>query len=244
MGQALKTKKQNASKKASKPEGFECAFCGKVLRFETGLLKHVCKEKKRYLERGRQDVRFGYIAYRIFYEVHYPTRTSAASVETFEKSSVYDAFVRFGKYIVDVNAIAPEEFIRYVVRSRRSVDSWCSDTLYLEYVRLLNKFESYDRALERTLLVAESWANKENSEIKDFFRGIAPSLAVHWMMSGRISPWVIFNCDSGRELLERFSDEQFELLEKAIDLKFWKKKFLEHLDEVHHIQDFLASEGI
>jgi hypothetical protein len=244
MGQALTKKKPSASKTASKPTGFECTFCGKVLQREISLIKHLCKKKKRYLERERQDVRFGYIAYRIFYDISYPTRRKAVSQEHFRESSVYDAFVRFGKYVVDVNAIAPEEFIRFAVQSKRSIDKWCSDSLYMEYVRLLNRVESYDRAIERTLLLAESWANKEGRELKNFFREIAPALAVQWIVSGRISPWVLFNSDSGKELLGKFSDEQFDLLQKAIDMKFWGKKFLDNIDDCHSIQAFLQSEGI
>jgi hypothetical protein len=244
MEQALTKKKPSASKTASKPEGFECTFCGKVLQREVGLIKHLCRDKRRYLERERQDVRFGYIAYRIFYQISYPQRKEAVSSEHFRKSSVYEAFLKFGKYVADVNAIAPEEFIRYVVQSKTPLDKWCSDKLYMEYVRLLNKVESYDRAIERTLLLAESWANKEGKEIKNFFREIAPPLAVQWLMSGRISPWVIFNSESGKELIQRFSDEQFDLLQKAIDMRFWKKKFVDNLDDCHRIQDFLESEGI
>jgi hypothetical protein len=244
MEPALTKKKPSASKTASKPEGFECSFCGKVLLREISLVKHLCKKKQRYLERDRQDVRFGYIAYRIFYQISYPSQKVAKSTEHFRESSTYDAFVRFGKYVMDVNAIAPEEFIRFAVQSKQPIDKWCSDRLYMEYVRLLNKVESYDRAIERTLLLAESWANKEGKELKNFFREIAPGLAVQWLMSGRISPWVVFNSDSGKELLGRFSDEQFDLLQKAIDMKFWTKKFLDNIDDCHAIQAFLQSEGI
>lgn len=244
MEQVLTRKKASASSKASKPEGFDCTFCGKVLLRETSLIKHLCKKKRRYLERERQDVRFGYMAYRLFYEIHYRNRKIPVSPDHFRESSVYDAFVKFGKYVVDVNAIAPEEFIRYAIHSRTSVDNWASDRLYREYVRNLNKVESYDRAIERTLLLAESWANKEGMEIKNFFREITPSRAVQWLMSGRISPWVIFNCQSGRDLMDKFSSEQYDLLAKAIDMKFWSKKFLDSIDEVHRVQDFLASEGI
>jgi hypothetical protein len=126
---------------------------------------------------------------------------------------------------VDLKAVEPEEFIRYICQSKVPIDKWCLDEHYLEYVRLLNKFESPDRAVERTLLLAESWANREGYAITDFFRKIATPQAVMWLMSGRISPWVIFNCESGQELISRFSDEQYALLEKAVDIKFWKKKF-------------------
>ena len=244
MEQVLTKTKQSASKTASKPVGFECSFCGKVLQRELGLIKHLCRDKKRYLERERRDAWYGYIAYRIFYEISYPSRREPVSGDHFRKSSVYDAFVRFGKYVDDVKAIDAENFIRFVVQSKTPIDRWCSDKLYREYVRLLNKVEDYPRAIERTLHLAESWANKEGGEIRNFFREIATPLAVQWLISGRISPWVVFNSDSGKELISRFSEEQIELVMDAIDMRFWTKKFTDNISDCHAIQDFLASEGI
>lgn len=185
------------------------------------------------------------MAYRLFYETNY-NRKSVPSQEHFEKSNLYDGFVRFGKYVVDINAISPEEFMRYAVQSRTPIDRWCAgDKLYQEYVRHLNKAEDATRALERTLLVMASWANQQDGrQVKNFFREVSPVLAIQWLMSGKISPWVIFNCESGRGLIDNFSNEQLELLQKAIDMRFWKNKFMKNIKDAHHIQDFLKEEGI
>ena len=236
---------QNGSKKASKPaEGFECTFCGHVFRYEKVLVRHLCRKKKRFLERDRQDVRFGYMSYRLFYELNY-SRPKAVTPEQFRESSVYDAFVKFGKYVIDVNAIAPEEFILFAINSKRPLDRWTAgDVLYNEYVRLLNRHEDMARALERTILLAESWANKEGKEIKNFLREVSVGQAVMWIQSGKISPWVIFNCESGQELLGRMSPEQYSIVEKTIDVRFWAKKFKDHADEAEMAQDFLKSEGL
>ncbi len=196
------------------------------------------------MDRDRQHVRFGYMAYRLFYDTNY-VRKTLPTEEHFEKSNVYDAFVRFGKYIIDVNALSPEEFIRYAVMSKTSVDRWCSDRFYFDYVRLLNRHEDGIRALERNLRLMQSWANQEEGrEINNFFRDISSPLAVQWLVSGRISPWVIFNCASGQDLIAGFSPEQKEIVERAVDVKFWKDKFSKNKEEVQQIQDFLHEEGI
>jgi hypothetical protein len=237
---------QNASKKAltPAPEGFDCTFCGKTFKYEKVLIKHLCKKKQRFLERERQDVRLGYIAYRLFYQLNY-ANPKVKTPEQFRESNVYDAFVKFGKYVIDVKAIAPEEFIRFAVNSKRPLDRWTlGDVLYNEYVKLLNRHESFDRALERTILLAESWANQNKAEIKNFLREVAPGQAVLWIQSGKISPWVLFNCESGHELMTKLSEEQFSIVEKAIDTRFWKKKFKDHPDEATAAQEFLRSEGL
>lgn len=236
-------KPSSSNRPSASNAAFECTFCIRRFVHEKNLIKHLCRLKKRYLDRDKHEVRMGYLTYRIWNDIHY-RRKKPVSLDQFDSSNVYDAFVKFGKHVVDLKAVEPEEFIRYICQSKVPIDKWCLDEHYLEYVRLLNKFESSDRAVERTLLLAESWANREGQAITDFFRKIATPQAVMWLMSGRISPWVVFNCQSGQELVSRFSNEQYALLEKAVDIKFWKKKFLSQIDEVHRLQDFLASEGI
>jgi hypothetical protein len=245
MEAVLMTTKAKSSKKPSTIEQpHSCSFCEKAFRFETHLIKHMCRLKKRFLDRDRQHARYAYMAYRIFYDTSYPTRRKSPTQEDFEKSSVYDAFVKFGQYIIDMNAISPEEFIRFVIASKSPVDRWCNDKLYMEYVRALNKVEDGPRAMERNIRLMMSWAmQKEGRDLKNFFREISPALAVQWLMSGRISPWVIFNCQSGEELLGRLNPEQYQMLSQAVDIKFWTKKFEANKEDVRNLRDFLSAEG-
>lgn len=243
MDAELTKKTPKKSSKASKPvEGFPCTFCGKVLKYEKSLMKHACRLRKRYLDRDRKPNRYAYMAYRRFYELQ---RMKIPTVEHFENSKVYDAFVRFGKFIIDQNVISPDDFITYVISSNVGVDRWCSPTLYNEYVVALTKLESWDRAIERNLLLMEQWAMQDpNRRVIDFFREISGPLAVQYVTSGRISPWALLLCQSGQELLERLDAEQINLVYKTINFKFWKQKFAGNPKSVEAAQSFLAEEGL
>ena len=45
-----------------------------------------------------------------------------------------------------------------------------------------------------------------------------------YIRNGKISPWLLLNCKSGKELVSGFSDEQLELISSAFDFPFWIKR--------------------
>lgn len=235
------TKKKPKKLKNSSSQGFECGFCGKVLKYETSLIKHVCRLKRRYVNRDKKANRFAYVAYTTFYTNQ---KKKPPPIENFEKSKVYDAFLRFGQYILDINAVSPDDYIHYVVNSGVGIDKWCSDNLYHKYINTLARLESWDRAIERNLLVMQSWAMQNNRSLVNFFREIEPNQALHYIKSGRISPWSLFLCESGQGLLQRFNQEQTNIMNTAINLKFWERKFSTHLNDINKAKKFLEKEGL
>jgi hypothetical protein len=69
------------------------------------------------------------------------------------------------------------------------------------------------------------WAVENNSVWNHYFNYISPSRAMFNIKDGKISPWLLLNCNSGRNLLNTFNDEQLAAVATMIDPPFWKKKF-------------------
>ena len=42
---------------------------------------------------------------------------------------------------------------------------------------------------------------------------------------GKISPWLVLNCASGKAMLKKFNDEQLTAISSIIDPPFWMAKF-------------------
>ena len=227
-------------KKSSKTE-LTCPYCEATFKKEANFAKHICKQKRRFFEKDTKPARFAFHAFKEFHNVHYRRETT---YEKFMKSNLYDAFMRFGKYILDIDAIDPMAYIDYMIRSTVPIDRWCRDSEYEKYVFNLTMKECPMRGTERTLLLMQEWANSKQSEMVNFFRDISAPLAVRWIISGRISPWVLLNCESGQELLGRLTDEQTLLIKNALNIKLWKGKFTRHRKEVSDIQAVLAESGI
>lgn len=222
---------------------FECQFCNKVFKREKTLSVHLCEQKRRWLNKDEKYVRLAFIAYNRFYEISMGDKKHK-DYEHFSKSSYYTAFTRFGKYITEINAIDPERFIDFVIKSSVPLDRWTKDVVYNTYIQDLCSKETAERALERTILLMQEWGEQNDRPYNVFFREISRPRAIHWIRSGRISPWVIFHCDSGIDLMSSFNDEEMKLVEEVVEPSFWMRKFSVRQDDVKFVTNILEKAGL
>ena len=216
---------------------FECQYCKVKYKSEKTIMVHVCEPKRRWLNKEEKYSRLALLAYDRFYEI-----TQAPGGRTFEdlvKSKFYLGFTKFGKHIININAVNPEDFIDFVIRNSVKLDKWCSDAVYETYVQELNRKESADRAVERSVLLMEKWGKEHDRAFNVFFKEVSKPLAIHYIKSGRISPWVIFNCSRGMELIDSFSDHELTMINEYLDPIFWSRKFETRPDDVEFVKSIL-----
>lgn len=221
----------------------KCDFCKRSFTTEGRLLRHTCEQKRRYQQRDEKHVKLGFMAYVQFYRRSMP-RKGEPTYASFAKSSLYLAFVRFGRHLMDLNAVNPMNFVDFLLRIEAPIDRWLSPMLYQTYIRELNKNEAPLDALQRNFELMAKWANEHNDDWRTFFKKIDVPLAALWIANGRISPWILFTASSAHDLLQRLNPEQVELIETSIDPEFWRLKIERHSDDVEWIRTVLAEHGI
>lgn len=235
--------RQRSEPKAEQPKQnvFECTFCKKRYVREAAFLTHMCAKKKRFIEQDLPHVKLAYQVYRRFWKLSYGR--GDRTYEQFAASSVYEEFVRFGRYLRSIHAIEPLEFVDFLVTRKINIRQWDSPALYETYLRDLTARESPDRAVERNLLLIEQWATENNEPIRDFFKKVATTQAVLWIKAGRLSPWVLYTAPSAERLFERLNEEQRAMVHSCIDPKFWEEMIDRHEEEVVHIRSVLEEAG-
>jgi hypothetical protein len=225
---------------------YSCRYCEKPFRKETTLLAHLCEAKRRHNQRDETGVQWGLKAYLRFYEY---TQGSAKlkSYEDFAKSPYYNAFVKFGRHCVNIRCINFANFTDWLLKNNKKLDNWCSDRLYTEWLPEYLKREATQDALERALKEMAEYA-ETRPEIKngfsDYFRYGNANRIVYHISTGRISPWIVFNCDSGIEFLERLDPGQTEIVLPWIDPDFWQKKFSDYMADVEWVKLILKEAGL
>lgn len=236
---------RKSPKAKPEPKGHDlvCSHCEKKFVHESSFLKHTCEQKRRYMDRDEKHVKLGFWAYARFYEVAYKG-TKVQTYDLFSKSQFYKAFVKFGRHVLDINAVAPYQFVDFLIKGKVPIDNWCSQVVYDLYVRELAKRESPDAALERNFLLMQQWSLETGEPWTDYFRKVPTPLAVMQIRSGRISPWVLYTAPSASELLGRFSAEQTDLVIQAIDPNFWGVKLEQHAADVEVIRTTLEEAGL
>jgi len=220
---------------------YKCKYCEKEFRKESSLAVHLCEQKRRWQEEKETGVQFGLQAYLRFYEL---TQGSAKmkSYSDFVASPYYRAFVKFGRHLVGIRAVNPKMFIDWVIKENKKLDHWTHEKVYLEYLRGYMRKEAVQDALERALKEMQDYADEHQefaNGFRDYFRYGSPNRVCHHIANGRISPWIVFNCESGVEFLERLSEEQIGIVLPWIDPEYWQRKFKDYVADTEWVKSIL-----
>jgi len=222
---------------------FNCVHCSKSFMKEKTLIAHMCEQKRRVLQKDEKRVQTGFFAYNRFYQL-----TQAAKKQKpysdFCKSAYYNAFVKFGSFINNVNPLYPERFIDYVIKSGVKLDHWCRDELYDKYLSELVKIEPVESAVQRSLQYMMEWGDENNANFAHYFNYVSVNRAVHNIRDGKISPWMVMNSAGGVDLLKKFSNEQLELVNQTLDIPFWIKKIRDNPADVALVKEVCKEAGI
>ena len=223
---------------------YTCGHCGKGFMQEKTLFVHVCEQKRRHMAKTEKHVVLGFDTFQQFYKLTQPNSKQEKTYEDFCKSSYYNAFVKFGSFVSNVNPLYPEKFIDYVVRSGVKLDHWCRDELYEQYVFDLIRRETVETALQRSIQTMMLWAEDHNAQWNHYFLYVSLSRACYDIKDGKISPWLLLNSNSGKAMLQKFSDEQLAHVQKIIDPPFWVGKFKKLPTDVVFVKEVVKESNI
>lgn len=225
---------------------FVCKYCNKTYSKESSLSVHLCEPKRRHQQQNETGVQLGFKAYLRFYEI---TQGSAKlkTYDDFVTSSYYSAFVKFGRHLVAIRAVNTSSFTDWLLKNNKKLDHWCKDVLYLEWLQAYLRKESVQDAMERALKEMQDYADNHAELINnfnDYFRNGNGNRICHHISNGRISPWIVYNCDSGVELLGQLNEEQVEIIMPWIDPDVWNQRFKDYAADTEWIKDILAKAGL
>ena len=164
--------------------------------------------------------------------------------EEFCKTSYYNAFVKFGSFVNNVNPLYPDKFIDYVIKSGVKLDHWCRDELYEKYLYDMLKVEPVEAAVQRTIATMIEWGDANSANYTHYFNYVNLNRAVHDIKNGKISCWVMLNCRSGKEMLSKLSDEQLDMIAPALDMPHWVRRFKETPADVALVKEICKETGI
>lgn len=221
---------------------YRCRYCEKTFQKESTLAVHLCEPKRRYQEEKEAGVQLGLQAYLKFYEM---TQGSAKlkTFDDFAKSSYYRAFVKFGRHCIAIRAINVPRFIEWVLKQNKKIDHWCRDSIYGEYLTDYIKHEAVSDALSRALETAITWSEETGNPDRDYLRYGNGNAVCYAISTGRVSPWVLYNCDSGNEFLGNLNPEQINMVWHMIDADFWQKKFRDYQADAEYARNMLTKAG-
>jgi hypothetical protein len=225
---------------------YKCRYCEKDFSKESTLAVHLCEPKRRWQQEKETGVQLGLRAYLRFYEI---TQGSARmkSYEDFVSSPYYNAFVKWGRHMVGIRGINPPQFLEWLLKNNKKIDQWCKDEFYVTYLHEYLRREAVQDALERALNEMQAYAD-EHEELKggfrDYFRYANANRICHHITTGRVSAWIVYNCDSGHEFLGSLGEEHLTMIMPWIDTDYWQRKLRDYTADSEWLKDILAKAGL
>jgi hypothetical protein len=222
---------------------FNCVHCNKKFSKSRTLVSHMCERKRRALQKDEKRVQAGFMAFNRFWQL----TQGAKKLKTYDEfcdTSYYNAFVKFGSFINNVNPLYPDKFIDYVIKSGVKLDHWCRDALYETYLYDTIKTEPVESATQRSLKTMMEWGDEQCANFAHYFNYVSLNRAVHDIRNGQISPWVILNCKSGQDMINKMNDEQLDMIAPAFDLAYWLKRFKEVPADLVLVKEICREIGI
>lgn len=215
-----------------------CKYCNKEFRLEKTLAVHQCEKKRRALQENEVGVRLGMQAYLKFFEMTQGS-SKTKSYSDFVESPYYSSFVKYGQYLVQIRAINIPLFTAWLLKNSKKLDHWVFEKNYDEYLHEYLRKEHPNDALERSFSEMQRWADENGKQFNNIFREAAPNKVCNMIVNGRISPWILYNCDSGVEFLTNLNEEQVTIIFRFIDPEFWQRKFKDFVADTEFIKSVL-----
>ena len=226
----------------SKP--YVCEYCNTGYTREKTLIVHVCEQKRRHLQKTEKRVQLGFYAFQRFYKLSAGAKKDKTYSE-FCKSQYYNAFVKFGSFISNVKPLYPEKYIDHVVTSNVKLDHWCREEMYENYAIELIRKEGVETALERSVMTMMEWADENDpAPWNHYFNHISLNRAVWHIKDGKISPWLILNCKTGKEMLSKFNDEQLNMIYHVLDPSHWAMRFKRNPKDVELVKEVVKESNL
>jgi hypothetical protein len=236
---SLNTKKTEATDKTIK---YGCDFCNREFLRESTMSKHLCENKQRWMNKDMQGNRIGFQAWLQFYKKNTSTKKNK-TYEEFISSAYYTAFVKFGTHCANINAINISRYVDWLLKNNIKIDTWASDSVYtkylIEYLRIEDPLDAIARSVQTTMDLAE----KEGIVPKDYLCYGNTNKVCHSITNGKISPWMLYQSDSGVKFLDSLNESQVKMVIDYINPELRKIKLNREPENVKQVKELLNAGG-
>ncbi len=116
--------------------------------------------------------------------------------------------------------------------------------MYETYANELIRKEGVETALERSINTMAEWAKEHKSSYNHYFLYASTNRITWDIKDGKISPWILLNCKSGKAVLNNFNEEQLAMLTNVLDPKHWSIKFKRQKKDIELVQQVVKEANL
>ena len=123
------------------------------------------------------------------------------------------------------------------------IDKWISDTNYtkfiIEYLREEDPLDAIARSIETMIKISSD----EKIENKDALRYGPVNRICYEISKGKVSPWILYQSESGLGFLASMDETQQQMVLDYIDPERWAIKFKRDAHRIAEVKELLSQAG-
>jgi hypothetical protein len=219
-----------------------CEFCNQTFARERTIINHICQNKHRWMERDKKSNRIGYQAWLQFFSKTSMSKTNKV-YEDFIRSPYYTAFIKFGAYCCDIKAVNITRYVDWLLKEKIKIDTWCKDSNYNKYLIEYTKTEDPFDAVARSIETMIDLANESGIKSCDYLRYGNSNKICYAITTGKITPWVLYQSESGIKFLSSVTADQEKMILDYINPEQWAIRFIRDKEDVVQIKSLLNDAG-
>ena len=237
------TKNTKSNVSPLKPKTIKCEFCDDRIDSEE-FDKHSCSKMKRLKSKGKKEFIVGFWAYKIFKKWNSIRKLKEdPTVIDFVKFRNYNTFIKFGKRYSFLGTKETEQLMYHLCKNEIPFKDWLEIKTYDNWLIKKSINEDPIDASESGIKLMLDWQTKSGYEWFNFFREVNTEISVEFILSGKLSPWLVFS-GIANDLLERMTDRQLDVLTESLNIEVWTEQINKHYDEIEHIKSVYKEFGI
>lgn len=216
-----------------------CDHCHRVFVRASSFERHICEQKRRWMDRDRPSNRIAYNAWIKFYKIIQPSKRTT-EYKDYVNSAYYVGFLKFGTYCVDIGVINPIAYVEWLLKEQIPLDNWNSDRQYTRYLVMYARNENALEAVHRSIETMLKLSEEQNIQLSDVFKYISPTKLCFMITAGKISPWILYHSKTGKQWLSILNDDQRGFIYEYIDPERWQIKFKRSPEDVKTVIDIIS----
>ena len=88
------------------------------------------------------------------------------------------------------------------------------------------------------------WGDEKEARWQDYFNYASLNRVTQDIVDGKVSPWLILNCKSGKEMMSKFNDEQLQIVYAIMDPGHWSTRFKRSGSDIELVKEIVKKAGL
>lgn len=148
-------------------------------------------------------------------------RRGSTDIDKFVKTATYTHFVKLIRFSKEVHLPDLELYIKLMVDSKRSPNTWCTDRSYRVFLQKMNTSTNATDAIRLSAKELQDFSEKAELPVKEIVSLMAMPDVLQMIRQRRISPWIILNSRLFAQKISESDASQRDALSKIVDPDYW-----------------------